>query len=162
IRDLPGATAARKLVVSKALEHLDGLQADDTGDATLKLELATAYRRVGQIQGAPASPNLGDTKGALESYGKALALAEELVRREPGNRTYREFLGRTHNEISALFGIAGDTRAAEQHSRRGLAIVEELAARYPSDAALRGDLVRCYESLGDQVSSVGSLEEALS
>jgi hypothetical protein len=44
----------------------------------LQHELAAAYLKVGDVQGRPYKPNLGDTAGALASYGKAVAIYEAL------------------------------------------------------------------------------------
>ncbi|MGE5414806.1 MAG: serine/threonine-protein kinase, partial [Syntrophomonadaceae bacterium] len=79
IRDLPGATAARALVVRRALEYLDSLSRESSGDRALRRELAEAYRRVGDVQGNPFMANLGDVDGAATSYGKAIALLEPVV-----------------------------------------------------------------------------------
>src|SRR5690349_5379644 len=71
IRNLPGSTPARSLVVKRALQYLDGLAAEARGDRSLQLEIATAYLKVGAVQGDPMFPNLGDSKGSLESCLKA-------------------------------------------------------------------------------------------
>src|SRR6202044_2674801 len=74
IRDLPGSTAARKLLVDRALLYLDSLAQESSGTPGLQRELATAYERVGDVQGNPYLANLGDTAGAIASYRKALNL----------------------------------------------------------------------------------------
>jgi non-specific serine/threonine protein kinase/serine/threonine-protein kinase len=79
IRDLPGSTPARALVVQRALEYLDSLSKESGGDRALRREVAEAYRRVGDVQGNPFAANLGDLRGALSSYGKAIALLEPAV-----------------------------------------------------------------------------------
>ena len=76
IRDLPGSTEARALLVKRALEYLDGLSKESAGDRELRRELAEAYRRVGDVQGNPFMANLGDLAGARASYGKSIALLE--------------------------------------------------------------------------------------
>jgi non-specific serine/threonine protein kinase/serine/threonine-protein kinase len=73
MRAIPGTTAARKLVVDTALTYLDRLSHDPNSDARLQEELAAAYIRVGQVQGGAFLPNLGDTKGAVTSFTKAIA-----------------------------------------------------------------------------------------
>src|SRR6185312_5848111 len=83
IKDLPGATPARKLVVSKALEYLDTLSKDASSDLDLQRELATAYQRVGDVQGGSADANLGDTQGALQSYKKSQGIRESIARVRP-------------------------------------------------------------------------------
>jgi len=42
-----------------------------------------AYERVGDVQGMPYRANLGDTKGALVSYQKALKIAEQTDQSAP-------------------------------------------------------------------------------
>ena len=86
IKDLPGSTPARSLVVKRALEYLDGLAVEARGDRSLQVEIAAAYQRVGEVQGDPTLPNLGDSKGALESSDKALSILDRLSRAEPGNQ----------------------------------------------------------------------------
>jgi hypothetical protein len=49
IRDLPGSTTARKLLVSQALEYLDSLSREAKGDESLERELATANERGGMF-----------------------------------------------------------------------------------------------------------------
>jgi serine/threonine protein kinase len=79
IEDLPGSTAARELLVKRALEYLDSLSREASGDKSLQRELATSYQKVGEVQGRPTTANLGNTEGAMESYKKALAIREALV-----------------------------------------------------------------------------------
>lgn len=79
IRDLPGSTEARQLVVTDALKYLDSLAEEPRGDLSLQRDLADAYERVGAVQGEPFAANLGDTAGALQSYLKAQAIRKVLV-----------------------------------------------------------------------------------
>ena len=74
MRPIPGTTAARKLVVDTALRYLDGLSRDGDADPTLREEVAAAYIRVGKVQGGAFLANLGDTTGAVSSFGKAVAI----------------------------------------------------------------------------------------
>jgi tetratricopeptide (TPR) repeat protein len=76
IEPLPGSTAARELLVRRALVYLDNLAAEATGNAELRTELAGAYMKIGDVQGLPYRANLGDTAGAMTSYRKALQIAE--------------------------------------------------------------------------------------
>jgi eukaryotic-like serine/threonine-protein kinase len=70
IADLEGSTPARKLVVTTGLEYLDKLARDAGDRIDLRREIAGAYVKVGDVQGRPFTPNLGDTAGALASYPK--------------------------------------------------------------------------------------------
>ena len=71
IRDLPGSTPARQLLVKRALEYLDSLAKERGDDPSLVRELAAAYQKVGDVQGNPFQPNLGDIQGGWTSYRKA-------------------------------------------------------------------------------------------
>ena len=55
IADIPGTTKARALVVRRALEYLDSLVAEVEDDDTLRAELASAYEKVGTVQGRRCS-----------------------------------------------------------------------------------------------------------
>ena len=79
IQDLPGATPARELLVRTALEYLNKLSHDAADDASLQWELSQAYEQVGDVQGDPEGPNLGQFGEALQSYSKALSLVAPLA-----------------------------------------------------------------------------------
>jgi predicted Ser/Thr protein kinase len=51
IKDLPGSTPARRLVVRRALDYLEKLSKMRSEDASLQRELAGAYERVARVQG---------------------------------------------------------------------------------------------------------------
>jgi len=71
---LPGTTRARMLVAQRGQQYLDLLARDRSSDMALKHELASGYRRFGDILGHPFGPNLGDADGAARDYSKAEAL----------------------------------------------------------------------------------------
>ncbi|HET8774758.1 MAG TPA: protein kinase [Thermoanaerobaculia bacterium] len=76
IAPLPGSTAARELLVRRALVYLDNLAEEASDNEELRTELAGAYMKIGDVQGLPYRANLGDTAGAMTSYRKALQIAE--------------------------------------------------------------------------------------
>ncbi len=78
IAKLPGATAARKLVVDKALAYLEKVSADMQAHPVLQLEIASAYRRLADIQGMPHNPSLGDHAGAMSNYRRVLQILDAL------------------------------------------------------------------------------------
>src|SRR5581483_7249499 len=109
IKNLPGSTPARSLVVRRALEYLDSLAAEARTDRSLQVEIATAYDRVGEVQGNPMFPNLGDSKGALGSFNKALMILQSLAQAEPSNEQVLLALASTHQQISDVLNFSGDT-----------------------------------------------------
>ena len=78
IAPLPGSTPARELLVRRALVYLDALAAEAEDNRDLRLEVAGAYLKIGDVQGLPYRANLGDTQGAMTSYRKALQMVEGL------------------------------------------------------------------------------------
>lgn len=89
IADLPGSLPARKMLVEKGLQYLDGLSKEGSKDPSLQYELAQAYLRIGDIQGEPALPNIGDLAGALKSYNKGLVLVLDVLGRKPSDAVWR-------------------------------------------------------------------------
>jgi serine/threonine protein kinase len=128
IKNLPGATPARQLILTRALEFLDNLSKDAGDDRSLQQELAAAYERVGDVQGQAREANLGEPEAALVSYKKALAIREALVAASPGDRDARRDLVPNYGKLSDLLMAGGDSAGAMEYSRRLLQTAEALAA----------------------------------
>lgn len=162
IRNLPGSTPARALVVKRALEYLDGLAAEARGDRSLQLEIATAYEKVAEVEGNPMFPNLGDSKGALESSRKALAILEALARTDPENQQVQMELASAHQQISDELEFSGDTAEGIAHSREALRIYEGLAAKLGADSKFQIERVIQTYQYANLLALTGALEEATS
>jgi non-specific serine/threonine protein kinase/serine/threonine-protein kinase len=162
IKNLPGSTPARALVVKRALEYLDGLAAEARGDRSLQLEIATAYQKVAEVQGDPMYPNLGDSKGTLESSRKALAILESLARTEPENQQVRLMLASAHQQISDVLDFSGDTAGAVAHSGEALQIYEGLAGNLASDAQIQTERVIQTYHYANLLNLIGVLDQATS
>jgi non-specific serine/threonine protein kinase/serine/threonine-protein kinase len=87
IQNLPGATPARKLLLDRAVEYLDKLSKDASGDIDLQRELAWGYQRLAAVQGDTTEPNLDQISAAEVSTRKATALFEAVARANPRNVT---------------------------------------------------------------------------
>ncbi len=128
IRNLPGSTPARQLILTRALEFLDNLAKDSGDDRQLQRELAAAFERVGDVQGQARESNLGDPKAALASYKKALAIRERLVATAPNDADARRDLVPNYGKLSDLLWDAGDSAGSMEYSQRLLRLAEALAA----------------------------------
>jgi hypothetical protein len=102
VKDLPGSTRARQLIVETGLKYLDGLAKNSRRDRALEEELTAAYLRIGDVQGDVLQANLGNTASALESYKKALALTGSQLARERANEPRHSFAA--HRRHSQLYG----------------------------------------------------------
>jgi serine/threonine protein kinase/tetratricopeptide (TPR) repeat protein len=143
IKDLPGATPARDLLVSTALKYLDTLASQARSDRGLQRELAQSYARLGDVQGKMNSANTGHDKAAIASYSKALALYEALERAGPADSGVLFEMAKTHRSKShVIMMVNGDPVAAARESQQAIALASTVAKMKPDDAAAQ-------EALGD-------------
>jgi tetratricopeptide (TPR) repeat protein len=152
VQQLPGSTAAQRLLVTRAIDHLDKLATEIKGDLPLQGDLVEAYLKLGNLQGNPYEPNIGDVEGALESLSKALSLANEIQREQPG------YPGAARAEQAigeVLFGM-GRTQEAINHTRNACTSFEDLAARTGAVASSFYQAASCYDTLGDQYGQTGT------
>ena len=162
IEPLPGSTAARELLIRRALGYLDRLASEPGADASLQRELASAYARIGDVQGAGGLANLGQQKAALESYRKALAIRERLAAAALWDRAAQADLARVQRYVGALLAAIGDSRGALEHLRAAVSVDERLLAGQPGDPALESELARSYVGLSDGLVSLEDWQPALS
>jgi serine/threonine protein kinase/tetratricopeptide (TPR) repeat protein len=161
IAGLPGSTKARELVVRRALQYLDSLASESSNDASLERELAAAYERVGDVQGLPNVPNLGDTAGALRSHRTALALRQKLAAANPLDLALQGELVTTYSHLSTISIGANDFRGALDSTRKALPIREALLARKPSGVAERSSVAAGYHEVSTIMSALGEWSAAL-
>lgn len=136
ISDLPGSTAARRLLVTRALEYLDSLSAQSKGDISLQKELAAAYQRVGDVLGFPFGANLGDQVGALQSYRKALAIRESLVVAVPTDVELQKDLVSTYIRIGQALDSKGNFAEALAALDKAQGIAQRMAVGSTDPALL--------------------------
>ncbi|MEP6708277.1 MAG: protein kinase, partial [Pyrinomonadaceae bacterium] len=161
IQNLPGSTPARQLVVKRALEYLDKLAQESQNDPSLQRELATAYKKVGDVQGNPYNANLGDSDGALSSYRKALAISETLSGVDPTNVRDRRDLVEMYMSVADLLWAKGDNAGSLDTYRKALSIREALSAADPSNTNDRNQLARNYYFIGQALLKKGDVAGAL-
>lgn len=137
IAELPGSTPVRQRLVKDALDYLDSLSRDAAGDHSLRRELANAYLKVGDIQGKPYNPNLGDTAGALASYRKAQAILESLSNVEADDSNVKRDLALAYQDIGRIEMRMGDRAEALNYQRRAIALSESLAKADSGNAEYR-------------------------
>ena len=161
IKNLPGATPIRARLVRDGLTYLDQLAGESANDPSLRRELASAYERVGDVQGGTTVANLGDTPGAIASYRKSLAILEPLHRVDSTNVDTRRALASVTQKLGVLLWETGDVGAALEKNRASLAMLQSLVALAPRDTGLVLELVHCYDYVGmillDRGDAAGSL-----
>ena len=171
IENLPGSTPARQLIVQRALEYLDNLVLEEGADLSLQREIVMAYLKAGNVQGNPREANLGNTEGALQSYRKALAIAEKwpVI---PGDVATRRPLALLYEKMADVEVETNQLNRAAVNARRSLAIFQELATAHPDSANEQrsvaishlksGDVLGNpnYANVGDQVAAMQNYQAA--
>lgn len=102
IAKFPGAVALREELVNDAVKYLDSLNAEQIEDNQLKLELAKAYEKIGDVQGRPYAANLGKTQDALTSYQKAVDILKSAAEKSPQELVLKRELVRAFIRLIAL------------------------------------------------------------
>ena len=157
IKDLPGATPAKKIIVDRAVQYLNVLASESGGDIGLQRELASAYEKLGSVQGDYLENNLGDQQGTLESYRKALELRKQVASR---SRELNDHLAL----ITACRYVAhqqwanGDTRAARDTIQHAIVLVTALNQQNPRDMKVLYELGFDYDVSG-QIGYPGDPQE---
>lgn len=149
IRDLPGSTPARLLLVERAQTYLDKLAHESAGDPSLQRELAEAYKKIGEVQYHVGYPNLGDINGALASARKELALREGISASDHSVAA-KLAVADAHMRLGELLDGTADPQSADSHIGKALEIREGLFAANPKNVDVRADLARSYRVAGDR------------
>lgn len=158
IAALPGSTKVRERLVKDALKYLDNLSQEAGNDAGLLRELATAYEKIGQVQGNSYYSNLGDIPGAIRSYRRSLEIREALLAANPANRELRQEAAASYEGVGDMHYTVGDLPAGLTSYRRALQLREETGISDVADELAVAELdtrigdisgMEGYANLGD-------------
>ncbi len=159
IQNLPGSIPARELLVSTASGYLDNLVDDAGDDPTLQIDIAAAYRKVGDVQGLPGQPNLGDTAGAMVSYTRSLSLLDTLPDGVGDPRSLRIQRATVLNRIGDIHAVTGRPDLALARHREALALREALAAG-DGDGEMALAVSESMLAVGRDLAALGDLDAA--
>jgi len=160
LRGLPGSTAARELVVSKALTYLDSLAQEANGDLSFQRELATAYERVGEVQGAFDSANVGDTAQALSSLKKAVAIRQAIAAEEHNSHDSLTRLANTYEMLGLMLSSSGEYQEALDYAQKSVQIEERFESARSAAADQEG-LAGSYYVLGVAQHELAEFQDSL-
>lgn len=147
IKDLPGSTPAKKIIVDRALRYLNGLANETSGDIGLQRELASAYERLGSVQGDFLENNLGDAQGTLASYQRALEIRKQIdaVSKVLNDRVA---LAAGYRLVAHQQWANGDTRGARDTIQHAIALASDLSKQEPNNLKVVYELSFDYEVSG--------------
>jgi tetratricopeptide (TPR) repeat protein len=166
IRDLQGAAKAREVVVKTALQYLDGLAAEAAGDRDIQIEIADAYVRVGDVQGGALMLSLGHTEQALESYRKAMQIADDLGHRYPEYAKADYIRMKSREQIGDILARRrADIAGALRLYAEGVEIGETFRHHNPTDAENLRRLSSLYMNIArdgtDSAQSIAAAKNAV-
>jgi tetratricopeptide (TPR) repeat protein len=166
VRDLPGATPVRKLIVERVLEHLNQMPQGAEESRLNRLYLVNAYVRLAMVQGDPYEQNIGDAPGALVSLDKALVLARSLQSQYPKDQSVLDALAETLTTRSRVLSGLGRAQAAVADVNAALPILDAEIESPTATPARIAEAAATYHLLGDAlgepgIASVGDYPDAL-
>jgi tetratricopeptide (TPR) repeat protein len=141
IERVQGSTAAREALVNQSLKYLDSLAGESGDDASLQSELASAYEKVGDLQGMPNKPNLSDFAGAIASYEKAQTIRRRLAEKQPADTEARRLLAKNLRELQNIRLWQTDAKGSQRDLQEATAIYESLLTENPQSLELRADFL---------------------
>ena len=148
IKDLPGSTPARKLIVDRALQYLDNLSKETPRDISLQRELTAAYERVGQVQGLHMGSSLGDVTGSLVTLNKSLSIRQRIAAR---TKDPSDLLALAHDYrlVAGQQQALGDIPRARESIGSAVRVSEALNQLDPGEWETLSELARDYQTASD-------------
>ena len=128
IEALPGATRARELLVTNSTQYLDAMASSDDLRGADLADLASAYERLGRLQGGPNAGHMGKTADAIQSYTKAIAVYDRVLSSEGDDREMLKRLAGAWRNKGRIETLRGDWDAAAASLDRAYEIGRRAAA----------------------------------
>lgn len=159
IKNLPGATPVRQELMKKATVALDSLAKGASNRTGLRLELADAYVRLGNVEGSPSESSLGHNRTALGSYLKAKELLDAIPETERTVSTYAR-LADVYDRAGEVLTTLGEREKGNDYMARSIAFRERAAALAPGNIPAQRSLGIAYFTGSRLAVDGGSYEDA--
>ena len=160
LADLPGATAQRRQLVEALNEYLSRVHVGS--DRALALETAEGHRRLGDIQGNPNGPNLGDAAAALRSYQAAKDLLSPLHGSDSSGEDVTVALMKIEASMGDVFMAQRDYTSAGESYAKALSLAGGLTDQPSNQLSHRVLRAGIHRPLGDLKRATGDVQGALS
>lgn len=131
----PGTLESRRLIANRALEYLDRLSASARGDERLQADLAEGYTRIGDVQGSNTinSEAFALYREAAVSFGKAVAIWEQLYQSSPHDRKRRASLANAVEKMAQACSLSGQEECERTRMAQAEKLFREDADGNPAD-----------------------------
>ena len=154
VAKLPGTLPVRADMARRALEYLDRLSAIKSDDPAMREELAEGYLKLGTVFGRRLGlgDRLGDTAQAIAIDRKGLAIADSLVREQPGHIEARRTQASLQEQLGAALSTTGQYNEAFVWLRKAAEAFDAIAAAHPNDVRSLRDSGSAWHTYGKQLS----------
>src|SRR5581483_10780746 len=156
INDVPGSTAAQKLLAARVVRTLDRMAAQTTSDPKLMLELAEAYRQFAELQASPFVQNLGDVAGARASLAKSQALVDPQIKAAPSDPAVLKTKALLERTIAEIGFVTGEEQSAVRHFLTADDIFDKLVAAPKPDISTLYEAAVTHQEAGDLFGQPGT------
>jgi eukaryotic-like serine/threonine-protein kinase len=156
IEQLPGSAPVRNLVIQRALKYLSKLSQDSAGDRDLLRELAAGYERIAHLQGNFSGPGIGDSRAALDSLQKAVAIREQLATSSYRDANELQAEGSVLRAYVACLLKTRRTGEAAKVAQHALNIADEILQKRPHDVEAIANDARANSTVADVIGGDGS------
>lgn len=146
----------------RATPILEELTAADPTNEDLQFTLNDNYQGMAKALGSPISPNLGDSKGALEYMNRAQPIIEKLVADHPTNLSYKVYLASAHSAFGWVLGTgSGKWPEALEHAQKAQAIYQDVVSANPGNTVYQNQLSIQLSATGRIMLNMGDKRGAL-
>ena len=156
-----GPTKAREKLVNTGRQYLDALAREAPTEPALIKELIEGYLRVGSVQYYPGTAHLGDRAGALETYCKALDLAQSHATARPLDPDAARVLGGCWIYVAEAQAATNDAGAALESFATARRTYENLLKLKPDDLMARRNIGLVCEKLANLYKDLGRGDDSL-
>lgn len=157
LQSLPGTTALQRRAAERSLAYMDDLLREAGNDQALRLEIAQAYRRLGDVLGNPFTSSLGDRTAAAVAYSKGLAALAPLDRTD----TVRLVEASLHLQRGATQAFGATERAGLGEMRPAIDDLRRGVSQKPAEVEWRIALAQGLTFLGSRTIGGGGTVEAV-
>ena len=161
IEALPGATSVRERLVRTRSRTSTAWRRKRAAIRRCSANWRRPTTGWGASSASRTRPASATSKGALESYQKALRIREALVSADPRNPQNQRELAASHRQIGWQLVDTAETDAVREHFRQAISIYAQLLQAHPDDRATRTALARAHNQLGTVLEDRGDLSGAL-
>lgn len=161
IAHVPGATAARELLVRRGLEYLENLSREAGSNTDLAREIALGYERIGEVQGDLAESSLGRVPAAIDSFRRAEQALGRLLNKDSSNDSLRADYLRVSNQLASAYSNAGRFGEAAELARRNVRIAEDVLSGRRSDYQTIQSTLAARSVLADLLTDQAQYNDAI-